>query len=278
MWQKRIVDMTLAGTRGRVAAGRRRLRSPRAVLANMSTAGRVFALLLVLYVAFTAVIVLKTPVLDADQVIFDLRLKRNNPELYPWLHTYVMLGQRGPATLAALPWFIWIACRRRTLHPLVMLAVALVVLNLSVGIVKIATGRLGPRGGHPVDAMWAGGNIYPSGHVSNAVVLYGLIAMLVAARYRRAAVLTGVFITVTVGISTLFINTHWATDIVGGILAGGLVLCSLHWVVPPTERWIERVRSRWRGRRGGRDLAFPEAGTHVVLLPEDDEQRDRVLA
>ena len=219
---------------------------------GVSRSTKVFAILLAVYLALTAAIMLRTPVLDVDSWIIDMQLRHRHGELYPWIHTYVMFGQRGPATLAALPWFAWMAHRRRSAQPLVMLVVALVVLNLSVGIVKLATGRLGPRGGHPVDALFDGGNIYPSGHVSNAVVLYGLIALVAAPRYRTAVVAVGTFLTVTVGIGTLFLNTHWLTDVIGGILAGGLVLCSLQWLVPPAERLLARAASGVRMARGRR--------------------------
>ena len=65
-----------------------------------------------------------------------------------------------------------------------MLGTALVLLNVSVGVVKYAIGRLGPMHGTDSDVhdIFAGGNIYPSGHVSTAVVLYGLLASVIAAR------------------------------------------------------------------------------------------------
>ena len=44
-----------------------------------------------------------------------------------------------------------------------MLGTALLVLNLSVGVVKLATGRLGPLPRTNVHAVFEGGNIFPSG-------------------------------------------------------------------------------------------------------------------
>ena len=55
-----------------------------------------------------------------------------------------MLGQRGPATLLFLPWFIWVAKRDRSPRPLVLLGTSLVLLNVSVGVVKYAIRRVGP--------------------------------------------------------------------------------------------------------------------------------------
>ena len=75
-------------------------------------------------------------------------------------------------------------------------------------VVKLATGRVGPRQTHNTHDILAGGDIYPSGHVSNAVVLYGLIA-LIAITYRKLAVSAAVFLSVTVGLGTVYLDTHW---------------------------------------------------------------------
>ena len=162
-----------------------------------------------------------------------------------------MLGQRGPATLVFLPLFIWLAWRRRTTYPLVVLAVSLVLLNVSVGIVKLATGRVGPRQTHNTHDLFVGGNIFPSGHVSNAVVLYGLIAML-AVHHRKLLAVVAAFISVTVGMGTIYLDTHWFSDVVGGWFAGALVLLALPSVMPPAQRWADALVARVRRRFGHR--------------------------
>ncbi|MGN6610025.1 MAG: phosphatase PAP2 family protein [Jatrophihabitans sp.] len=247
-------------------------RDPREAWARAPRSTRWFAGLLIGYVLLTAAVLLKTPVLDVDSWVRHLRLKGKHPGWYPWVHTYVILGQRGPTTLAALPWFLWIAHRRRSVRPLVMLGVALAVLNVSVAVVKYGTGRVDPRQPDAsAFAMFQGGNIYPSGHISNCVVLYGLITMLAAPQYRRLLTIVSAFITVTVSAGTIIINTHWVTDVFGGALAGGLVLASLHWTVPPVERWWLRRWSRWRARYDDDAVAAPPrtTGRMEPALPEE---------
>jgi len=214
--------------------------SPRAVT---------FWSLLALYVVLTILILVPSPVLDLDQYLAGLHLKAAHPGWRPWINGYVMFGQRGPATLAFLPVFLFVAWRARSKRPLVMLATALVLLNVSVGIVKYATGRVGPMhvGDADVHDIFAGGNIYPSGHVSNAVVLYGLVAWIVAARWRTLAITIAVFLSLTVGLSTVYLRTHWFSDVVGGWLAGALVLLSLPTAMPYAERWTDRLLEAIRG-------------------------------
>ena len=211
-----------------------------------------FGVLLVAYVLLTLGVIFRSPVLSLDTDLVKLDLRHRYPE---WKHPildYVMFGQRGPATITFLPYFAWVAWRRRSTQPLVLLGTALVLLNLSVGIVKIATGRLGPLRTHQAHDVFVGGNIYPSGHVSNTVVLYGLIAW-VALRYRKLAIVAAAFLSVTVGLGTVYLDTHWFSDVVGGWIAGALVLLVLPSVMPTAQRWTDSaigwVQQRWSERR-----------------------------
>jgi membrane-associated phospholipid phosphatase len=214
---------------------------------RLSRTGLLFTGMLVAYGALTLAIVLKTPILGLDAGIVRLDLPHRYAQLYHPVHTYVMLGQRRPVMKLVLPLLLLMGVWQRSPRPLIGLGLAVVLLNLSVGIIKVGVGRLGPRHGDPVDALFRGGDIYPSGHVSNAVVMYGLIAMFAAPRLRPYLATVAAFLCVTIGLGTLLINTHWLTDVVGGWLAGGLVLCSLTWLVPPAERFVRRSFSMVRG-------------------------------
>lgn len=193
-----------------------------------------FAVLLAAYVVLTLGVIHRSPLLRLDTDVLRWDWRRNHPGWFPVVHTYVMLGQRAPSTLVALPWFLWRAWRTRSIRGLVMLGTALLVLNLSVGVVKLWTGRLGPLATHKPFTPFEGGNIFPSGHVSNTVVLYGVLAML-AVSYRRIAAALAVVISITVGLCTLYLDTHWFTDVLGGWLAGSLVLL----VMPPLADRVE---------------------------------------
>src|SRR5262249_48934794 len=148
-----------------------------------------FSVLLACYLALTCCVIFRSPVLSLDELIAGLHLKMHYPGLRPWINGYVMVGQRAPATLALLPFIGWVAWRERSKRPLVVLGTALVLLNVSVGVVKYAVGRVGPLyvADADVHRIFAGADIYPSGHVSNAVVLYGLLAW-IAPRFRKAGV------------------------------------------------------------------------------------------
>lgn len=196
-----------------------------------------FVALLAVYLLVTLGVIFQSPLLRLDTDLFKLDLRRNYPEWKQAIHQFVILGQRGPATMFFLPFFFWRAWRDRTPRPLVMLVTSLILLNLSVGIVKLATGRIGPGQTHKTHDVFVGGDIYPSGHVSNTVVLYGLMAM-IAVSYRRLIAVAAVLLSVFVGLSTVYLDTHWFSDVIGGWIAGGLVLMALPWATPTAERWF----------------------------------------
>lgn len=141
------------------------------------------------------------------------------------------LGLRGlTATLliaiAALIW--WLNNEPR---PMILAVLSLAALNAVVGVLKIWIGRTKPRLG--LDVVDAGGMSYPSGHAANTVLTWGLIAYLLIQYSRRARRRTGrlvivvVSITVAVSAVSLFRNTHWFTDLLGGILIGAALLVTL---------------------------------------------------
>jgi membrane-associated phospholipid phosphatase len=212
----------------------------------MTPRARMFGILLAIYLALTIAVLVRSPVLRLDDWIADLTLRKDYSGLLSPVRALVDLGQRRPVAQFVVPILLLVAWRTRSSRPLVTLVVALVALNFSVGVVKLSTGRLGPRGGHAVGQIFSGGDIYPSGHVSNAVVMYGLVAMFVPARHRTKAAVAAGMVSFVVGVGTLYLKTHWFTDVVGGWLAGSLVLCSLPWLVPYAQRVVDRNFSRSR--------------------------------
>src|SRR5580765_1846192 len=194
MWHQWGVGLHAAKTR----------RLPALRLPHASKLTWTLVCLLVPYAALTVAVLTKSPVLKLDQWFYDLHLRQKYPWSYHPIHTYVIVAQRRPVTEMAFPLLLLFAWRARSPRPLVALVVATIALNLSVGFVKVGTGRIGPRYGHPtVDQIFAGGDIYPSGHVAGAVVSYGLLAMFAPLAWRRFTIWLAVFLSVTVGVGTI---------------------------------------------------------------------------
>jgi membrane-associated phospholipid phosphatase len=225
--------------------------------------------LILLYAALTiGVLVYPSPVLDVDQWWLDQHLWGNHPQYHWFVYHYVMLGQRGPTTIVFLPVVGYLAWRRRSSAPLVMFVTSLLLLNLTVAVVKYSVGRIGPRDSDDVHQVFTSGTLFPSGHVSNTVVVYGVLAMLLP-RFRKWIVTAVVFLCLSIGLGTIYLRTHWFSDVVGGWIAGALVLLMLSEVMPYAQRWTDRavaaVRERPRRRRAGAGL--PRPGSNTGLEP-----------
>ena len=102
----------------------------------------------------------------------------------------------------------------------------------------------------------AAGYSFPSGHAFGATVFYGMLIYLVfrftKRRWARAlAVALGVLVIGAVGLSRVYLNVHYLTDVVAGWLSGSAWLVASLLVVDGVER---RTRS-WREAR--EDAARP---------------------
>ena len=146
----------------------------------------------------------------------------------PFLHVLDRIGQRA-VCLPILAVVTGIACRhRRSWRPVVVVACSVFTLNLIVLIFKVVLGRGQPEAANP--AFFVGGMAYPSGHTSNIVLVYGLVAYLLA-DYRRVSRSVAValwslvgLLSVTMVVTSLTLNWHWFADLIAGLLVGGFVL------------------------------------------------------
>jgi undecaprenyl-diphosphatase len=84
------------------------------------------------------------------------------------------------------------------------------------------------------------GNSFPSGHMVRAVVVYGLLAFVVrrlspSGTARSLAVPVAIGIIVLMVIDRLYLDVHWESDVIGGLLLGGIALVA-------GTVWLDRPR------------------------------------
>ena len=141
------------------------------------------------------------------------------------------LGLRGVTATVLLIAAAFIAYKFKTWRPLNLAVLSLLLLNLTVGASKILLGRTKPRDGF--DLLHAGGMSYPSGHASNAVLSWGILAYLIyryakVDRYQGRLASAGVvLISLTVCIVSLIRHTHWFSDLLGGLFRGSALLVAV---------------------------------------------------
>ncbi|MET8012993.1 hypothetical protein ABZU86_19315 [Streptomyces sp. NPDC005271] len=138
------------------------------------------------YAAVLVAVLTGSELVRLDWHVGMLKPYKQWPQAQTAFDVFGIAGQRGPTAVAALAWLSWRGRRTRDPRPPLALGIALPVLNGSVGAVKILTGRLGPHAAQtPGSAeLFRGGDVLPSGHTANAVVIRGALAHL-AGRHRR---------------------------------------------------------------------------------------------
>jgi len=139
------------------------------------------------------------------------------------------LGLRWVTALILLIIATLIGRRFKSWRPLNLSILSLISLNLFVGAAKIGFGRCKAKEDFNI-CMFTDGMAYPSGHTANALVTWGLFAYIIF-RYTHRAPFEGLrlywlvgVITVLVCFASLIRNTHWFTDLLGGIFLGGAIL------------------------------------------------------
>jgi membrane-associated phospholipid phosphatase len=190
------------------------------------SAGLVIGFLLV-----TQQVMSRGPLSDLDEKISLAK----RPDFAPWIDFILRkiddLGLRGFTAVVLLITAVIISRRFKSWRPLNLAVLSLLSLNLVVGVLKLVIGRTKPS--LKVDLLHAGGMSYPSGHASNALVTWGVLAYLIY-RYSHVEVFHGRLLASAVGgISlsvcavSLFRDTHWLTDLMGGLFIGGALLVAI---------------------------------------------------
>lgn len=85
------------------------------------------------------------------------------------------------------------------------------------------------------------GNSFPSGHMMRTVIAYGLLAFVVrrlspSPLVRGIAVGAAIVILILVAFDRLYLDVHWESDVVGGLLLGAIALLA-------GTVWLDRPRS-----------------------------------
>lgn len=133
--------------------------------------------------------------------------------------------------LALLGAALLIRCQRRT--DAALLVASLVWVSLLTNGLKLAFGR--PR---PQPAL-VDNPAFPSGHTSGSVVVFILLALLVATRHRKQAVAAAALLAGVVGATRILVEAHWLSDVLAGYCLGTAVVAG---VLILRDRLSDRLR------------------------------------
>jgi hypothetical protein len=163
-----------------------------------------------------------------EQLDVWLNHRRHIQDLKPSLHELDRIGQRAVCLPVLVVITGYVAWRTRQWRPVMVAVSSVVALNLVVLVLKLWLGRGQPRLEDP--DFFNSGDLYPSGHTANVVLVYGLAVFLLV-RYiglshqiRRMLCAAVVVLSVAMTAVSLTLRWHWFTDLIGGLLVGAAVL------------------------------------------------------
>jgi len=185
-------------------------------------------LFIFLYGLVTQQVLANTWIRRLDEWIYERDFLLITPGKTPTLVMLVDdLGLRSITAIFLLTTAAIISRRFKSWRPINLSILSLILLNLVVGVSKLLFGRTKPS----TDLVFTDSGLsYPSGHAANAILTWGMLAYLIF-RYSHKQPFEGIRLTWSVAIITtgvclasLYRNTHWFSDLLGGLFIGSALL------------------------------------------------------
>jgi membrane-associated phospholipid phosphatase len=187
------------------------------------------ALLVAGLVLITILLAAKTPLLGLDLAVRDFVDAHRPGWADTTLRVFNKLGQGGQilTPLAVIVAF-FLARARHTVRPFLLVAGAYLVTYLTIGPLKLWTDRAAASEHRITHPEWLfridSGLSYPSGHVVNAIVWYGVLATLLTGVLRpRLVAAIRYTIPLVLLFTTTYLSFHWITDGLAALMLGVLL-------------------------------------------------------
>jgi membrane-associated phospholipid phosphatase len=214
------------------------------------------ALLLAGFAALTAALA-GGALLGVDSAVAQWCFDHQGEPAYLIARVLNVLGNGGPLTGLCALIALALAIRRRSVRPPLPVIAAFLLTGAAILPLKLWTDRAAPRSDLPDRVELFNHHLppgeyaesYPSGHLVNAIVWYGVLSLLLAPWLGRAVRRwLRIAPPVIVSVTTVYLNFHWITDSIAGLLLG-LVLYRLLGRVLWDELPLPTALGDWR-RRG----------------------------
>ncbi len=116
---------------------------------------------------------------------------------------------------------------RRYWHECLTLVAGVAATTISVMLFKSLINRARPISDYSAGLSTLA---FPSGHMAHSLFLYGFLAYLLSRRAKTTLqafwiLVAGIGLALLIGLSRLYLNAHWLTDILGGFSLAAAYLC-----------------------------------------------------
>lgn len=185
------------------------------------------------FTALTVYVVARAPATGLDRQVQTFVLGHRTPWLNALLEAWTWLGSTlvlVPVLLAASAYLVRNPHDRHGWYATASLWIAFGGAIVLYQTFKAIFGRARP----PVSQMLthASGYAYPSGHATQAITIWGLLAVLAATDPRWRAWRVPIFVAAgtvvaLVGVSRVYLGVHWLTDVIAGYALGATWLALL---------------------------------------------------
>jgi membrane-associated phospholipid phosphatase len=200
---------------------------------QMNSAIKYAMVFLVIYGSITQQVLANGWLRRLDEWIFERDILLVSPSSTPLIIILIDdLGLRSVTAIVLLITAALISRRYKSWRPVNLSLLSLLLLNLFVGASKLLFGRTKPHSGFDL-FFTDSGLSYPSGHAANAILTWGIFAYLIY-RYSHKGPFEGFRLTWLVSVITtavclvsLYRNTHWFSDLLGGLFIGAALLVGI---------------------------------------------------
>ncbi len=145
---------------------------------------------------------------------------------YDIFHTVTLLGGTKLMIILAVAVSGYLGYRRYWFECLTLITGFAATIG-SVTLVKSLSNRARPISDY---SEGLGTMAFPSGHMAHSLFLYGFLAYLLSRRTKNTlqalwVLFAGIALAGLVGLSRLYLNAHWLTDVLGGFSLAAAYLC-----------------------------------------------------
>lgn len=202
---------------------------------------RTMILIVIYFIVFLLFTALATFVHFHPILPIDITITREFQENQsPWLKgLMIAISYLGYTPLVFVPLIVltalafWLVRLRLEAILIIVQSAVSSILNF---LIKIIVSRPRPSSKLVDVIVHASGQSFPSGHVMAYVAFFGLVFSLGIILFRRdrwwyyLLLIVPAFFVVMVGPSRIYLGDHWASDVLGGYLFGGLLLGIALWI------------------------------------------------